>query len=113
MDPREGRSFKQQALFGGRGEVIVRDLLEGASCPPFDAALVCELEPSGLIGRHRQADCHELVFILSGEGQATVGDTRHRLQPATTLYLPLGQILSLENTSDTEALRYMIVKSRP
>ena len=112
MNPREGRSFRQRDLFGGRGEVIIRDLLEGASCPPFDAALACELEPGGLVGRHRQADCPELVFILDGEGKATVGDALHVLSPGKTLYLPLGEILSLENTSNAVALRYLIVKSR-
>ena len=112
MNPKEGRSFKQHALFGGRGDVFVRDLLEGMECPPFDAALVCELEPGGLVGAHRQAECSELVIVLAGEGKATVGDVRHVLTPAATLYLPLGQILSLENTSNTKSLRYLIVKAR-
>ena len=112
MNPREGRSFTQRDLFGGHGTVIVRDLLAGSPCPPFDAALACELEAGGSVGPHRQADCPELVLILSGEGTASIGDHEHTLVPGTTLYLPLGEVLSLRNTSLTDGLHYLIVKAR-
>lgn len=112
MDPREGRSFRQSSLFGGQGEVIIRDLLEGATALPFEAALACELEPNGSVGPHRQAECHELIIVLSGEGTATIDDHVHPLRSATTLCLTHGAILALHNTSTTEPLRYLLIKAR-
>jgi quercetin dioxygenase-like cupin family protein len=113
LDAKAGRSFKQSDLFGGQGDVHVRDLLEGKHAGPFAAALACELGPKGMVGPHRQGEHAEIVICLDGQGTATIDQTTHDLRPGTTLYLPLGAILSLKNTSDDKALSYLIIKATP
>ncbi len=111
MHVSRGQPFIREGLFGGRGKVQVWDLLAGKMLAPFTAVLACELDPDGHVGRHRQAQWPEIVVVLEGEGGARVGDVEHQLAPGVVVHLPCGQTLELRNTSQTEPLRYLIVKS--
>ena len=104
-------SFVRTDLFGGRGEVRVSNLL-GASADPFMAVLACSLAPGGSVGRHVQEEFPQIVVGLSGNGEAVVDGTAHDLGPNDVVFLPLGSVLSLANRSETEPLRYLIVKAR-
>ena len=44
-----GHPARREALFGGKGEVLVWDLLGAAQIPPFTAVLACELAPGASI----------------------------------------------------------------
>lgn len=97
-------------LFNGHGAVTLWDLLGHSSSGPFKAALWCELEAGGEVGAHRQQEWPELVICLSGAGHATVGETRHRLEPGRCAVLPLGALLSL--SADLEGpMSYLIIKA--
>jgi mannose-6-phosphate isomerase-like protein (cupin superfamily) len=98
-------------MFGGRGEVRVWSLMDGA-LPPFDCVLGCELDPEGVVGTHVQQQCTEVVIVTEGHGEARVGDQKIALAPGTVVRLPLGEKLSLTNGSEVDALRYLIVKVR-
>ena len=96
-------------MFGGRGEVRVWSLMDGA-LPPFDCVLGCELDPSGVVGAHVQERCTEIVIVTEGHGEAHVGRESIALVPGTVVRLPLGEKLSLANGSEVDVLRYLIVK---
>jgi len=98
-------------LFGGRGAVKVYNL-DHSPMPPFAAALWCELDPAGVVGRHRQEHCPEVVIGLEGNGEATVDDQTVALQPGSVVQLPLGSVLALRNLDDAAPLRYLIIKAR-
>jgi quercetin dioxygenase-like cupin family protein len=98
-------------LFGGRGEVRVWSLLQGAA-EPFTAVLSCELVPGGTVGRHVQDEFPEVVIGVDGEGEATVDDEAYALGSGDAVYLPLGSVLSIANRSDETPLRYLIIKAR-
>lgn len=102
----------RENLFGGQGRVQVWSLLEGQA-PPFTAALACELEAGGRVGRHVQDNCPEIVIGLGGLGEAVVGKQQWALRPGDVVYLPLGEVLEIINHSSDEALRYLIVKAEP
>jgi quercetin dioxygenase-like cupin family protein len=104
-------TFGRRDLFGGRGEVLVRDLLAGRAAPPFAAVLDCELAPGGTVGAHRQQEHPEIVVGLSGDGEATVDGQVHPLGAGDVVHLPLGSALALRNRSDAAPLRYLIVKA--
>ncbi len=97
-------------LFGGRGAVKVYNLAR-APIPPFTAALWCELEPGGSVGRHRQENFPEIVIGIEGDGEATVGDRAFALGPGAVVHLPLGSVLSLRNNDEHAPLRYLIIKA--
>jgi len=106
-----GNPDRRQDMFGGRGEVRVWSLMDGA-LPPFDCVLGCELDPGGVVGVHVQQQCTEVVIVTEGHGQAKVGAAEIPLAPGTVVRLPLGEKLSLTNGSEVDALRYLIVKVR-
>ena len=104
-------TFSQKDLFGGQGEVKIWNLISGRQMPPFSAALWCELEAHGSVGRHRQQRDPEVVLCLSGVGRATIGKHSHPMREGSFLYIPFGASLSLENLGE-EILRYVIIKVR-
>ena len=112
MDPADRPApDRRRDLFGGRGEVRVWSLLR-APAPPFTAALRCELDPGGRVGRHVQQAFPELVIGVAGVGEAIVGGVRHPLAAGDLVYLPLGEILEIHNLSGEVALEYLIIKAR-
>ncbi|MBL8956046.1 MAG: cupin domain-containing protein [Myxococcaceae bacterium] len=106
----KGKPDVRKALFGGRGTVKVWAL--GAGPEPFTALLGCELSPRGSVGPHAQEDCGEVVAVLAGRGAASVDGVVHPLAPGAVVELPLGSVLTLENTSRVNKLRYLIIKAR-
>lgn len=96
-------------LFGGRGCVRVWSST-ARPIAPFRAILACELDPGASVGPHVQAEFAELVIVVSGVGRARVGERGHELASGVVLELALGETLSLENASETDPLRYFIVK---
>lgn len=107
----ERKAARREALFGGRGAVRVWDLLGARAAAPFTAALFCELDPGGSVGRHVQEEFAELVIGLEGEGEARVDDRAYPLGPGEVVHLPLGAILAIENRATDRPLRYLIVKA--
>jgi quercetin dioxygenase-like cupin family protein len=114
MPPHKGQPDVREGLFGGRGAVRVWDLLaDHAKSPaPFTAVLSCELDPGGSVGRHVQEQFPELVIGLEGAGEAAVDGRPQPLDAGDVVHLPLGSVLALRNRSDTEPLRYLIIKAR-
>ena len=102
----------REALFGGRGRVQVWDMLGKRDATPFAAVLACELEPGGAVGDHVQQEYPELVICLDGEGVARVDGAPHPLGPGELVFLALGSVLALENTSRELPLHYLIVKAQ-
>jgi quercetin dioxygenase-like cupin family protein len=99
-------------LFGGRGTVLVWDLLRGAAAPPpFRAVLSCELAEGGRVGRHKQDDFDEIVIGIDGCGEARVDGHAIPLGPGAVVHLPLGASLELVNERNDAPLRYLIVKA--
>ncbi|MDP6934467.1 MAG: hypothetical protein QGG40_16195 [Myxococcota bacterium] len=107
----DGRADIRENLFGGKGAVRIWNCLPATSTEPFTAALWCELEPGGSVGRHRQTDCPEVVLCLGGSGRAVIGDRSHALVRGALVHLPLGAALSLHNDREDEVLEYVIIKA--
>jgi uncharacterized cupin superfamily protein len=105
-----GHPERREALFGGRGEVLVWDLLGAARFPPFTAVLACELEPGGKVGTHRQEHYPEIVIVTEGEGTAEIDGEEAPVGTGALIALPLGSTLALSNGSSEAPLRYLIVK---
>jgi quercetin dioxygenase-like cupin family protein len=104
------RATVRHALFGGTGCVRVWEL--GAAEPPFTAVLLCELDPGGRVGEHRQETDHEIVVFVSGEAVAYVDGRAHAAIAGSAVPLPLGSTLSIDNASPDHPVRYVIVKAR-
>jgi quercetin dioxygenase-like cupin family protein len=110
MPVTKGEPSVRNDLFGGHGEVRVWSLLAGRA-PPFTAALSCELEAGGHVGRHVQEHYPEIVIGLEGRGEARVGGQPRPLEPGELVYLPLGEVLEIINLDAEAPLRYLIIKA--
>ena len=106
----KGAPDLRENMFGGVGTVKVWNLMLRKS-PPFTAALGCELDPGGHVGRHRQQEFPEIVIGVEGLGEAIVGKQQYGLRPGDVVYLPLGETLEIINHSETEPLQYLIIKA--
>jgi mannose-6-phosphate isomerase-like protein (cupin superfamily) len=102
----------RRELFSGRGAVRVWNLAAGEPRAPFAAVLACELEPAGSVGTHVQEHFAEIVVVLEGRGTARVDGVPRPIEPGALVELPLGKTLALENGSELEPLRYLIIKAR-
>lgn len=98
-------------LFGGKGEVLVWNLLADRLAPPFTAVLSCELAPGGSVGAHVQEEFDEIVIGLTGYGEARVDGKAQAFGPAAVVHLPLGSRLELVNEAPDKPLQYLIVKA--
>jgi hypothetical protein len=105
------RHDRREALFGGTRSVRVWSLLDRAPIPPFGAVLACELEAGGRVGDHVQEQLDEIVIVLEGRGAISVDGAKQAVAPGVVAQLPVGSILAIENLSETEPLRYLIVKA--
>lgn len=90
----------------------VWDLAGNPRVAPFSAVLACELEPASSVGKHVQQRDPEIVIVIEGSGTALVAGQPVPLQPGAVVELPFGKSLALENGSDAEPLRYLIIKAR-
>ncbi len=103
----------RDSLFGGRGKVLVWDLLGRRAAPPFTAVLSCVLDPGGHVGRHKQSKYDEIVVGLTGYGEARVDGHAQAFGPGAVVYLPLASTLELVNEAPDQELRYLIIKAEP
>lgn len=113
MKKGQGNPFRRAALFGGKGEVLVWDLLGAERLHPFTAVLACELSAGGSVGRHVQSDFAEIVVFTEGEGRALVNGAPRDVGEGSVVPLPLGQTLAIENLALDRPLRYLIIKAIP
>jgi len=100
----------REGLFGGRGTVRVWDLAP-SPIAPFAAVLACELEAAGSVGMHVQESCDEILVAIEGEGDVQASGRSERFRSGVVIELPVGEMLSISNTSREEPLRYLIVKA--
>lgn len=100
----------RQSLFGGSRAVRVWSLVASPRVP-FAAVLACELDPGGRVGTHVQEVHAELVIVVEGEGRVTVNGAVALVVPGAVVELPLGETLAIENGSDDQPLRYLIIKA--
>lgn len=105
-------SYTRQALFGGKGDVTVADLLGNAKAPPFEAVLGCRLAAGGHVGAHHQEAADEIVVVVAGAARVTVAGAKHELASGGCVYLAKGATLEIENASATEPVDYLIIKAR-
>lgn len=113
MQVGHGPPDARQDLFGGKGQVLVWNLLGARAAPPFTAVLSCVLEAGGHVGRHKQQRDHEIVVGLTGYGEARVDGQAQPFGPGAVVYLPFGASLELRNEAPDQELRYLIIKARP
>jgi quercetin dioxygenase-like cupin family protein len=111
MSIEKGPPHVRRQLFGGSGEVRVWNLQQGAA-EPFTAILSCELDAGGSVGRHVQQEFGEIVIGLGGNGAATVDEQRWPLAAGDVVHVPLGAVLSIDNSASRVPLCYLIIKAR-
>ena len=68
-----------------------------------------KLEPGASIGVHSHPDSCEIIYVLSGTGQATHNGVTELLRPGVCHYCPKGHSHSLLNDSDDTLTFFLVV----
>ena len=58
-----------------------------------------EVPPETSMTPHSHDDMEEIIFIIKGEGEVTVGDSTEPLKPLTAVKFPIGVSHVVNNTS--------------
>ena len=98
-------------LFGGSGRVEVVDVLAGRPAGNLQQLLRCTLDPGGSVGLHKQEQLDAVFYCLQGQGTARLNGESRPFGPDDVVHLPRDATLSLRNDSNSEPLRYVIVKT--
>ncbi|WP_262177421.1 cupin domain-containing protein [Haloarcula laminariae] len=80
-------------------------------CEEFSSGVVL-LKPGKGHERHTHPDSDEILYILGGEGEQTIGDETRTVSAGEMVYIPKGVEHSTMNTS-WEPLRFLAVYSPP
>jgi quercetin dioxygenase-like cupin family protein len=108
-----GSPIRREAVFGGAGELLIWNLIEGTPHAPFASAAACQLAPGGHVGEFKEERNPELIIVLEGKGTATVNGASKALKEGDCLQIEVGATLSLKNDSADGPLRYLVVKGTP
>lgn len=108
---RQAAHAVRESLFGGKKCVRVWDLAPNPSSP-FAAVLACELDPGGSVGTHLQEHFPEIVIGVEGAGSVVTNGVPAVFESGSVVELPRGHTLAIANASESEPLRYLIVKAR-
>ena len=105
-----GSPIRREAVFGGAGELLIWNLIEGTPQAPFASAAACQLAPGGHIGEFKEERNPELIIVIEGKGTALVNGSAKGLSEGDSLQIEVGATLALKNDSAEVPLRYLVVK---
>ena len=87
----------------------IRPLVDRTNSEITRCSLAEETLPPGCaVTRHRHREIEEIYYVLSGAGVMTVGDQSREVSSGDAIYIPRGQVHSLNNTG-AEAIKLLLV----
>ena len=86
-----------EASHGGRGEYLVRTLLEGVPGSAFKYVRDLTLYPDSSIGVHPHSGDDEIYFVVSGTGVMLVDGEEQTVGPGSVVLTPSGSTHGLRN----------------
>ena len=104
------RSLKDAAEFKAGDASLLKELLHPAK-DPLDirySLARAVVGPGGKTLPHRLKSA-EVYYILSGRGSMRVGDERAEVEPGQAVYIPPGQVQSIENIGQDDLAFLCIV----
>lgn len=73
---------------------------------------VTEVPPCTAMDFHTHQDAEEIIYILTGWGEAVVDDQAEEIEPGSAIYLPCGASHSINNKSP-QTMRFTFCFSPP
>ena len=64
--------------------------------------------PGYKLPEHRNPE--EVLYVLRGEGEATIEDVTEKVTPGSMLYIKEGKVHSINNTHESLPLQYVVVE---
>jgi quercetin dioxygenase-like cupin family protein len=74
---------------------------------------ITEWLPGHVHKRHNHPDQEEVIYILSGNGIAETDEEKREIGPGSVVFVGAGEAHTTYNTSTTESLRGIVIKSPP
>ena len=78
-------------------DISMKTLISSASNPLAGVSLV-NVPPGGVIGRHLHPKEIEMVYVLAGQSELTLGDADHVFVAGQIVAIPIGLEHALRNT---------------
>lgn len=103
---------EHQNLYGGLGIVKIT-IVDADLLSPFESVNHYKVEPKASIGRHQHQVDSTLLIVTSGVGEIIINGIVSVLSAQDTVMIPRQAQISLQNTSDTDAFAFWIVRGRP
>ncbi len=73
---------------------------------------VVSIEPGGKIPVHKHGPADVSIYVLEGRGTFAVNEEEQIIEPETSLYVPVGAGIGLDNTGE-DTLRFIVAISPP
>jgi quercetin dioxygenase-like cupin family protein len=106
-DPKDEAGRAALSVLGGKGKV--RPLLETAKTGSKAVYLgILEAEPGAEVPRHSHAGAAEMLFVLAGAGEVTIGSEKIPFEADEALHIPQNQPHALKITGPDKTVMVQI-----
>lgn len=97
----EAREELRDAMRGGVGKALLREVVSPGDMAGVDFVSVVTLESGSSVGSHRHGGTEELYLVIEGSGLATLDGESFEVGPGDAFLVKDGHSHGLENTSST------------
>ncbi|MFO7459839.1 MAG: cupin domain-containing protein [Desulfatiglandales bacterium] len=92
-----------ETTYLAHGGAVAQMILDRRTLQEIGFLAIARLEPGRTIETHVDP-MEEIYFILSGEGDMSVGSDTQRVKPGDAIWIPAGSGHSLSNTGQNDCL---------
>ena len=108
---RETREEVREAMRGGSGRALLREVLSPGEMSGVEFVSVVTLDPDASVGDHRHDGTEELYLVLDGRGTASLDGERFEVGPGDSFLVKEGHSHGLVN-SDSLPLTFVAVLTK-
>jgi mannose-6-phosphate isomerase-like protein (cupin superfamily) len=103
----------EQLSWGGPAAGGVTILVDPANTGETSFCVLTQtLDPGAMVPPHHHNKAEQVLFVVSGKGEVTLGDRKLEASPGATVHVPKGTVHSITNTAD-EPLTILEATSPP
>ncbi len=100
--------------FVARDGALIFELFRGNKFTPRNISIASGyLKPKQKALPHFHNISEEIYYVLFGHGKCRIGEVTEEIEGGDVVYIPVGAIHALENTSATKSMKVLAISSPP